>query len=232
LSSTIGAHKDTPPHKQLQHIVADHLRTAILDGELKPGDWLRQKQIAEELGVSPMPVREALTKLAAEGVVEHVPYRGARVTIFSTDDVSDLYANRALLESMAAAAAARNITPEELGELRDLQSQMRGELTSGKLSEYSQLNLRFHRVLYVASRRDYLVRALDRIWSAFPTMMMSYYAQTTSETLAERETQDLEEHATIIAALATGDSESAERLMRQHIETNREELLAVLSARP
>ena len=228
----MGAHKDTLPHKQLQHIVADHLRTAILDGELKPGDWLRQQQIAEELGVSPMPVREALAKLAAEGVVEHVPYRGARVTIFSTDDVSDLYSNRALLESMAAAATARNITPEELGELRDLQSQMRGELTSGRLSEYSQLNRRFHRVLYVASRRDYLVRALDRIWSAFPTMMMSYYAQTTSETLAEREAQDLEEHAAIITALETGDSESAERLMRQHIETNREELLAVLDARP
>jgi DNA-binding GntR family transcriptional regulator len=228
----MGAHKDTLPHRQLQHVVADHLRTAILDGELKPGDWLRQQHIAEELGVSPMPVREALTQLAAEGVVEHVPYRGARVATFSMDDVADLYANRALLESMAAAAAALNVTPEELAELRDLQSQMRGKLTSGRLSEYSQLNRRFHRVLYVASRRDYLVRALDRIWSAFPTMMMSYYAQTTSETLAEREAQDLEEHATIIAALEDSDGERAEELMRQHIETNREELLAVLDARP
>ena len=143
----MGAHKDTLPHRQLQHVVADHLRTAILDGELKPGDWLRQKQIAEELGVSPMPVREALTKLSAEGVVEHVPYRGARVAILTTDDVADLYANRALLESMAAAAAAETITPEELAELRDLQSQMRGELTSERLSEYSRLNRRFHRVL-------------------------------------------------------------------------------------
>ena len=228
----MGAQKDALPHRQLQHIVADHLRTAILDGELKPGDWLRQRQIAEELGVSPMPVREALTKLAAEGVVEHVPYRGARVARFSTDDVSDLYANRALLESMAAAAAAQNITPEELGELRDLQARMQGELTSEGLSEYSRLNRRFHRVLYVASRRDYLVRALDRVWSAFPTMMMSYYAQTTSETLAEREAQDWEEHAAIIAVVEAGDSRSAERLMRQHIETNREELLAVLDAQP
>jgi DNA-binding GntR family transcriptional regulator len=213
-------------------MVADHLRTAILDGELRPGDWLRQKRIAEELGVSPMPVREALTKLAAEGVVEHVPYRGARVAAFSTDDVSDLYANRALLEGMATAAAAQNITPEELAELRDLQSRMRGELTSERLSEYSRLNRRFHRVLYVASRRDYLVQALDRIWSAFPTMMMSYYAQTTSRTLVEREAQDWEEHAAIIAALAAGDGERAEELMRQHIETNREELLAALEAQP
>jgi DNA-binding GntR family transcriptional regulator len=212
--------------------VADHLRTAILDGELKPGDWLRQQRIAEELGVSPMPVREALTKLAAEGVVEHIPYRGARVAIFSTDDVSDLYANRALLESMAAAAAAQNITPEELGELRDLQSQMRGELASQRLSEYSRLNRRFHRVLYVASRRDYLVRALDLIWSAFPAMMMSYFAQTTSDALAEREAQDLEEHAAIIAALEDSDGERAEELMRQHVEMNREELLAVLDAQP
>ena len=213
-------------------MVADHLRTAILDGELRPGVWLRQRQIAEELGVSPMPVREALTQLAAEGVVEHVPYRGARVAMFSTDDVADLYANRALLESMAAAAAAQNITPDELTELRDLQSQMRGKLTSGSLSEYSRLNRRFHRVLYLASKREYLVRALDRIWSAFPTMMMSYYAQTTSERLVEREAQDLEEHAAIIAALEDSGSERAEELMRQHIETNREELLAVLDAQP
>jgi DNA-binding GntR family transcriptional regulator len=228
----MGAHKDTLPHRQLQHVVADHLRTAILDGELQPGDWLRQKQIAEELGVSPMPVREALTKLAAEGVVEHVPYRGARVAVFSTEDVSDLYANRVLLEGMAAEASAQNITAEELDELRGLQSLMRGELTSGRLSEYSRLNRRFHRVLYAASRRDYLVRALDRIWSAFPTLMMSYYAQTTADTLVEREAQDLEEHAAIIAALEKGDGAGAERLMRQHIETNREELLAVLDAQP
>lgn len=221
----------TVQHRQLHDLVVEHLRTAILDGQLKPGDWLRQERIAEELGVSPMPVREALKQLAAEGVVEHIPYRGARVAQFSLEDVADLYANRRHLESLAAKSAAKNITSEELAELRALHAQMREELSSNRPSEYARLNRHFHRVIYTASQRDYLVRALDQIWSAFPTMMMSYFAQTTGETLAEREADDLEEHAAMITALESGDGEEAEQLMQQHIEENLEELLAVLRAR-
>jgi DNA-binding GntR family transcriptional regulator len=215
-------------HRQLHDLVAERLRTAILDGDLKPGEWLRQRQIAEELGVSPMPVREALRQLAAEGVVEHVPYRGARVVQFSPEDVADLYANRRHLESLAAKSAAKNITPGELDELRVLQVQMREEVALNRPSAYARLNRRFHRVIYNASQRDYLVRALDQIWSAFPTMMMSYFAQTTTETLAEREAEDLEQHAIIIAALERGDGEAAERFMSEHVEENLNELLGVL----
>ncbi|MGD8599184.1 MAG: GntR family transcriptional regulator, partial [Anaerolineae bacterium] len=81
-------------HRQLHQLVTEHLRTAILDGDLQPGEWLRQQRIADELGVSQMPVREALKALAAEGVVEYIPYRGARVVEFSSEDVADLYAQR------------------------------------------------------------------------------------------------------------------------------------------
>ena len=76
----------------------------------------------------------------------------------------------------------------------------------------------------------YLVRALDQIWSAFPTILMSYFAQTTSETLAEQMGHDLKEHAAIITALESGDGEEAVRLLQQHIEENRNELLSVLTA--
>jgi DNA-binding GntR family transcriptional regulator len=218
----------TVKHEQLHHIVAEGLRIAILDGELKPGEWLRQERIAEDFGVSAMPVREALKQLVAEGVVEHIPYRGSRVTRFTAQDVADLYANRSHLETMAAKAAARQITPEELAELRGLCTTMQAELDSNRLSEYSHLNRRFHRAIYRASHRDYLVRALDQIWSAFPTMMMSYYAQTASRTSAQREARDLDEHRAIIVALENGDGDEVERLMRQHIESNCDELLAAL----
>jgi DNA-binding GntR family transcriptional regulator len=220
---------DAVHHRQLHRVVSERLRTAILDGELKPGEWLRQKQIAEEMGVSEMPVREALKTLAAEGVVDYIPYRGARVIEFSRDDVADLYAQRSFLEGRAAKVAARRITPEELSTLHDLQVQMQNGLTQERLSEHSHLNRRFHQVIYTASRRDYLVRALDQMWSTFPTMMMSYFAQRGERSLIEREAQDLEEHAAVIAALESGDGDQAEQLMRQHIETNCEELLAVLS---
>ena len=73
----------TLSHRQLRHAVYEYLRTAISDGTLKSGEWLRQKRIAEELGVSQMPVREALKELVSDGLVEHIPYRGVRVIEFS-----------------------------------------------------------------------------------------------------------------------------------------------------
>lgn len=224
----MNPNSNTVQHQQLYHIVSERLRTAILDGELKPGEWLRQKQIAEELGVSQMPVREALKTLAAEGVVDYVPYRGARVVEFSSEDVADLYAQRSFLEGRAAKAAAQKITPKELAALHELQVQMQSGLTQDRLADHSRLNRRFHQLIYKASRRDYLVRALDQIWSAFPTMMMSYFAQRGEPSLMEREAQDLKEHRAIIAALESGDGDLAEQLMRQHIEVNCQELLAVL----
>jgi DNA-binding GntR family transcriptional regulator len=109
---------DTQSHKQLRNIVADRMRTAILDGQYKPGEWMRQERIAQELGVSQMPVREAFKQLASEGLIEHVPYRGARVVDISPIDVEDIYAMRGFLEGRAAGFAAANITPEEITELK------------------------------------------------------------------------------------------------------------------
>ncbi|MGD9375460.1 MAG: GntR family transcriptional regulator, partial [Anaerolineae bacterium] len=214
-------------HRQLHQLVTEHLRTAILDGDLQPGEWLRQQRIADELGVSQMPVREALKALAAEGVVEYIPYRGARVVEFSPEDVADLYAQRSFLEGRAARAAAHHITPKDLDQLRAIHTQMR-EQDSLSISSYSSLNHRFHQIIYTASQRDYLIRALDQIWSAFPTMMLSYFAQTTAQELTEREAQDLEEHGAILGALEGHDGPQAEQLMRQHIETNCVELLSIL----
>jgi len=203
---------------------------AILDGQFKPGEWLRQQRIAQEFGVSQMPVREALRKLAAEGVVEHIPYRGARVIEFSPQDTTDLYAHRSYLESRAARMAAEIITPEELSELRDLQAQMRQDSRRHSAGVYRSLNHRFHQIIYSASQRDYLVRALDQIWSAFPMLMFSNLAQTEEQSLAERDARDLQEHEAILAALESGDGERAATLMEQHIKTACQELVSVLES--
>jgi DNA-binding GntR family transcriptional regulator len=73
---------DSRSHKQLHDLAAEQLRSAILNGVYKPGEWLRQERLAQDLGVSQMPVREALKLLTAEGLIEHVPYRGVRVVSF------------------------------------------------------------------------------------------------------------------------------------------------------
>lgn len=215
-------------HKQLPQRVAERLRTAILEGQLRPGEWLRQERIASQLGVSQMPVREALKQLAAEGLVEHVPYRGVRVVQFSPLDVEDLYACRAFIEGMAARYAATSITAEELQRLEELHARMSALVEADTVAEYRELNRRFHEIIYAASRRSYLVRTLAQLWSAFPTMLWSNFAATASASPPGRVAPDTEEHARIITALRAGDGEAAERAMRHHIEEAGRQLLAAL----
>ncbi len=206
-------------HKQLRHWVADRLRSQILEGHLKPGEWLRQERIAQEQGVSQMPVREALKQLATEGLVEHVPYRGVRVVEFSPEDVEDLYACRAFIEGMAARHAAAHITDVELAQMEALHHAMVRCDFPGELSEYRELNRRFHSLIFTASRRSYLVRTLAQLWAAFPTMLWSNIPRVAVTSVPERDEPDLAEHAEIVAALMARDPERAERAVRYHIET-------------
>jgi DNA-binding GntR family transcriptional regulator len=214
------ASEPTPrSHRQLHHWVADHLRSDILEGRLKPGEWLRQEKLAQAHGVSQMPVREALKQLAAEGLVEHVPYRGVRVVEFSPEDVEDLYACRAFIEGMAARSAARNVTDEEVAELAELHEQMVRCKNPEELREYRELNRRFHVLIFSASRRSYLLRTLAQLWSAFPTMLWSSIPRIAVSSVPGRDEPDAAEHAEIVAALGARDPERAERAVRRHIES-------------
>ena len=227
--STIGRVTPTPaPHRPLRQLVADRLRAQILEGALPPGSWIRQERVAREMGVSQMPVREALRELAAEGLVEHAPYRGVRVTRFSPQDVSDLYTCRAFIEGLAARAAAREITAEELGTLRGLAAQMRKRLAPRHLAEYRELNRRFHALVSSASRRPFLVRTLEQLWSAFPSMLLSQFDETASTSLPDRDAEDVSEHDAIVAALERRDADAAERAVRGHIEEAARHLTAAV----
>ncbi len=159
---------DSITQTQLRQVVADRLRAAILENELKPGEWLRQEQLAEKFGVSQTPVREALKELVAEGLVEHAPYRGMRVIEFGVQDLVDLYACRGFIEGLAARYAAHNITEQELAELDRLLVELERHPGRESLSDHRNLNRRFHQVIYTASRHGYLVRTLDQMWTAFP----------------------------------------------------------------
>jgi len=216
-------------HKQLRNVVADQMRSAILEGRYKPGEWMRQERIAQELGVSQMPVREALKELASEGLIEHVPYRGARVVNISASDVEDIYALRAFLESRAAGFAASQITPEELTELKQLHTEIEEYSAPEHLAKYRELNRRFHELIFTASRRDYLIRTLKLLWAAFPTMLMGNYPRTASQPLIGRDSVDLLEHETIIDALEKGNADAAQKAMKEHIESVMRELMGTIT---
>ncbi len=221
---------DLNEHKQLRRVVAEQLRLAILEGRYRPGEWLRQERLAQELGVSQMPVREALKELTAEGLVEHVPYRGARVVEFSPEDVIDLYNHRMFLEGAAAHSAALRITPSELAELHSLLERMRQRMAPEFLLEHRDLNRRFHQVIFAASRRSYLIRTLNQLWDAFPSMLWSNYFRSALTTLPERDVNDANEHACILAALDAHDALLAEQLVRNHIQSALADLLRAFDA--
>jgi DNA-binding GntR family transcriptional regulator len=226
----MASEPNTRSHRQLHHWVADRLRSDILEGRLRPGEWLRQERLAQAYSVSQMPVREALKQLAAEGLVEHVPYRGVQVVEFAAEDVEDLYACRAFIEGMAARSAAQNVTDEELSDLAGLHEQMVRCRTPEDLAQYRELNRRFHALIFSASRRSYIVRTLAQLWSAFPTMLWSNIPRIAVASVPGRDEPDAAEHEEIVAALAARDPERAERAVRRHIESAGEMLVAGMRA--
>ena len=212
---------------QLRHLIAERLRAAILANEFKPGDWLRQEQLAQQFGVSQTPVREALQDLVGEGVVERVPYRGIRVIEFTLTDLRDLYACRAFMEGIAARSAAQHITRQEIAELRRIVDDMATAFARKKWNEYRELNRQFHQGIYTASRHPFLIRALNQLWTAYPTMMLSNFPGP----IRKRRTLNTREHLAIITALETRAATRAERLMHKHIEESAQRIQDLLHIR-
>ena len=220
----------TDAHRQLRNVVADKMRAAILDGHYKPGEWLRQERLAQELGVSQMPVREALKELVTEGLIEHVPYRGARVVAFSIEDITDLYEHRAFLEGRAAYFSAQIITESDLINLKKIQAGMEENDAPEAVLKYRELNRGFHQTIFTISRHDYLIRTLNQMWAAFPTMLIANFSATASQPLPERDSTDREEHQAIVAALEAHEPVQAEQAMRDHILATNRHLVSFLKA--
>ncbi len=215
-------------HKQLRFWVAERLRADILEGKLHPGDWLRQERLAQEYGVSQMPIREAFKILEAEGLLEHVPYHGVRVVEFSIADIADLYATRSFLEARAARAAAEVISEEDLQTLKQLYQQMNDTKTPEDLIYYRQLNKVFHLKVAESSKRAYLTRTITQLWESFPSMMWSNFNRTAT-TPPHREEHDTDDHLALICALENHDPDEAERIVHIHVEITMQELIQVLT---
>lgn len=215
-------------YKQLSEQVADKIRELIHTGAIKPGEWLRQEHLSQAVGVSPTPLREAVKVLVAEGLLEHLPYRGVRVVQFSPSDVEDIYSVRAYLESIAARAAAESITEDELRELESIYTAMKDNSDSEQIDTYRNLNRQFHQMIYTCSRRQYLIRALNQLWAISPSMLWANFAATARQPSPVRTAADPDEHAAILQALKAHDGEAAAECMRAHIEAAGQELLEVI----
>jgi len=216
-------------HRPLADVVFNKLRDAVRSGTLKAGQWLRQEALAQELGVSQMPVREALKRLVAEGLAERIPYKGVRVVEFTPEDIVDMFTVRLVLEGLAARFAASLITSEDLKRLQENIRQAAQYTRPDQMTERWQLNAEFHLSICRASGRRYLIHQVEMLWRWFPNAIL--YEGEMSErrellpAYLERETRA---HKAILAALKRRDAQQAEEETRRHIQNLAEELAEIL----
>lgn len=200
--------------QSLRGRVFRRLRNDILSGVYKEHDELRETTIGDELGVSRTPVREALRQLELEGLVTIVPNKGAYVTGISKKDVHDIYKIRSMLEGMCARWATRYITPEQIGELEEVILLSEFHLkrkNEEKAVQVSELDGKFHKVLYEASNS----RILEHVLSDFHKYVQM--ARTHSVESRERAEKSIEEHRAILEAIKGKDEDQAERLANAHV---------------
>jgi DNA-binding GntR family transcriptional regulator len=186
----------------------------ILAGTYAAGDRLREERLAATIGVSRTPVREALLRLDADGLVQMLPNRGAVVNQFADSEIDELYDLRAVLEGYGAQRAAHNRSPEALERLRTLCGSMDDVWGSGKnpnFDEISRLNLEFHRAVQEAAGIQQLRSLLSGI-ILVPLVRHTFRNYTTDEVK-----RSLSQHHELVDAIAAGDGRWAECTMQAHI---------------
>jgi DNA-binding GntR family transcriptional regulator len=205
----------SPENGQTADKVAHILREAIFDGALQPSSWLRESELARQLGVSRTPVREALKRLAAEGLVDITARQGAMVSRMGVEDILEVYVVRENLEGLAARLAARHRSQAHLDQLEDVLSLM-ARNAEGPPKDLADLNLVFHKIIRQAAANGHLNRFLSQVEYA-----VRRFGRTTLEVPGRAE-EAVEEHRYIVEAVAAGDAEAAERLAIEHMRRARE----------
>jgi DNA-binding GntR family transcriptional regulator len=194
----------------LSKVVNEQIRGQILDGKLKPGERLVEDKLSAELGVSRVPVREALRMLSSEGLVRIEPNRGATVADITPELVAELVEVRTLLEALNARLAARRQDPQIVALLQETLQRGNAAAQSGSPDQLARLNGEFHERLAEASRNSVL------------TDIMRSLRERTSLAFAingrSRAREDWKEHAGILAAVIEGDEELAALLASRHVQ--------------
>lgn len=204
---------DGPVPRANTRLAYDAIRARIVSGEVEPGQWLRESNVADSLSLSRTPVREALRMLATEGVVELVPNRGARVVSWSAGDIDEVYRLRALLEGHGAALAADHATTDEIAGIRRLAEAYERAVDAALpgQDETARCNDDFHAAIVAASGSPRLATLLDVISSApMVARALALYS-------ADDRRRSVLQHRDIVTAVAHGDPTLAESAMRSHI---------------
>jgi len=197
--------------------IAAYLRDAILFGDLIPGQWIRQEEVAARLGTSRLPVREALRMLEAEGLTEHEANKGSRVTLLDHHEVDVVYRMRERLEPLALTESLPHLTADQIGHLEYVQERIEADV---QLTEFLVLDREFHLTSYAACPSEQLVSTISRLWNT-----TQHYRRAFMQIGGpDRRWVVNSEHRLLLDAVRRRDAVDGERFLSGHIRRTRIEL--------
>jgi len=211
-------------HNSLHEEVADRLRQRIFDGELAPGVFLDEVQLAQELAISRTPLREALKVLTAEGLVRHEPRRGCFVAQVTEQDLDEIFPVIALLEGRCAYEAALNASEADLQALEELHGKLARHAKARRVNDYYAANFAIHEAIITLADNRWLAQVITDLRKIVKlARLQQLHAPGRLE-------QSLSEHLAVFAALKARDAEGAEAAMRTHLTRQRGALREVARA--
>jgi DNA-binding GntR family transcriptional regulator len=195
----------------LRDVVFNTLRQSILRGELEPGERLMEISLANKLGVSRTPIREAIRKLELEGLVTMIPRKGAIVASISEKDMKDVLEVRVTLDELAAGLACRNFTDEGIESLKAAEVRFENAVISHTIMEIVDADVAFHDVIYDYTNNARLIQMINNLRETMYRYRLEYIKDARNHSIL------IHEHNDIIEAFMRRDEESAKRFIRIHI---------------
>lgn len=210
------------PRAALHEQVAQRLRQMLVEGRIAPGAKLNERELAELLQVSRTPLREAIKMLAAEGLVELLPNRGAAAVSLTEEDILHTFEVMAALEAQSGELAAQRITEQELAEIRAMHYEMLAAYTRRDLSAYYTLNARIHNAINAAARNPVLAQVYNQVNARLQALRFR------SNQDGEKWRNAVKEHEKMIDALAAHDGPAMREVLLAHLRNKREVVLEQL----
>lgn len=204
--------KENDEYLPLRDVVFNTLRRSILTGELKPGERLMEIHLADKLGVSRTPIREAIRKLELEGLVTMIPRRGAEVAQITEKHLRDVLEVRRALDALAVELACERITAEELESLKEACANFAKETKQGNANRLARADVAFHDIILNASGNERLVQMISKLSQQMYRYRLEYVKDETSyERL-------IAEHEAIYEAICSRDGRAGAEAIKNHID--------------
>lgn len=214
---------DVNDYLPLRDVVFNTLRQAILRGEMEPGERLMEIQLAQKLGVSRTPIREAIRKLELEGLVIMIPRKGAEVAHITEKDMRDVLEVRSTLEELAVTLACKNVNPEKIDELKSANKVFESAIVSKDVVNIVDADVQFHDIIYAMTDNQRLIQIINNLREQMYRYRLEYVKDARTHSIL------ISEHNDIIRKLSEKNVTDARIVVRQHINNQEKGIVRLLN---